>query len=197
MRALLLALLVLPVAAAAQPESHWREGPHRQSGPRLGMTYLSPGVVERINGATDDGGIGDRIDPAFPFISQFGWQFEFETFRTPTGAMGVAEIVPLLSGLDRGLVVPSLTVLTGVRTSSGFELGAGPNVSLSPRATEATSSGEPTPLDADVRVGLALALGGNARVDGLSVPLTGAVVFGAGGPRVSFLIGLNTSNRRY
>ena len=70
-------------------------------------------------------------------------------------------------------------------------------MSLSPRSREATLSGEPETLDADVRVGLALALGANARVDGLSVPLTGAVVFGAGGPRVSLLIGLNTSDRRY
>ena len=191
MRALaLLAVLALPVAAHAQ------SGPHRQSGPRVGVTYLTPGVVARINEATREGGVGDRIDPSFPVVTQFGWQFEFRTFQTESGATGVAEVVPLLSGLDRGLLVPSLTFISGLRTPGGIEIGAGPNVSVSPQETADRRSDQDV-VGADVRLGLALVAGVNARVDGVSVPVNAAVVFGAGGARLSLLVGLNTSSSRY
>lgn len=202
MRALLFVLLVLPLAATAQPAAVGgapnpaREGPHRQHGPRFGVTYLSPGVVRLINEATAENEGDERIDPSIPLVSQFGWQFEFETFRTPTGAMGVVEIVPLLSALDKGIVVPSLTVVTGVRSSSGLEIGAGPNVSLSTRLDRVSGSGTGA-SDPEVRVGLALAVGTNLRADGFNIPVSVATVLGAGGVRASFLIGLNTSSRRY
>ena len=196
MRALvLLAVLALPLAAQAQTPAA-ATGPLRQNGPRVGVTYLSPGVVARINEATREGGVGDRIDPSFPVVTQFGWQFEFQTFKTASGATGVAEIVPLLSGLDRGLLAPSITFLSGLRTPGGVEVGAGPNVSLSVQE-RADRRGDQDVLDADVRLGLALAAGVNARFDGVSVPVTGAVVFGTGGARVSLLLGLTTSSSRY
>ena len=194
----LLAALVLPLAAQAQTPAGdgAATGPHRQSGPRVGVTYLTPGVVARINDATREGGVGDRIDPSFPVVTQFGWQFEFQTFQTESGATGVAEIVPLLSGLDRGLLVPSLTFVSGLRTPGGFEIGAGPNVSVSPQE-KTDRQDDVDVVGADVRLGLALVAGVNARVDGVSVPLNAAVVFGAGGARLSLLVGLNTSSSRY
>ena len=187
---LLAALALLPLAAHAQ------EGPLRQGGPRFGVTYLTPGVVERINEATREGGVGDRIDPSFPVVTQFGWQFEFQTFQTESGVTGVAEVVPLLSGLDRGLLAPSLTFISGLRTPGGVEVGAGPNVSLSPQETADPGPGEDV-VGADVRLGLALVAGVNARVYDVSVPVNAAVVLGAGGARVSLLVGLNTSSSRY
>ena len=189
----LLAVLALPLAARAQ------DGPLHQNGPRFGVTLLAPGVVDRINGATRDGGTGDRIDPAFPVITQFGWQFEFRTFQTEGGLTGVAEVVPLLSGLDRGLLIPTLTVVSGLRTRSGVELGVGPNVSVTPQERGRRGdvySGQEA-MDLDVRVGLALVAGVNGRVDGVSVPVNAAVVFGEGGARLSLLLGLNTSSTRH
>ena len=187
--------LVLAVALAVPPASA-QTGPHRQNGPRVGVTYLTPGVVARINDATREGGAGDRIDPSFPVVTQFGWQFEFQTFQTASGATGVAEVVPLLSGLDRGLFAPSLTFVSGLRTPAGFEVGAGPNVSVTPQE-KADRRDDVDVVGADVRLGLALVAGVNGRVDGVSVPVNAAVVFGAGGARVSLLVGLNTSPSRY
>ena len=187
------ALALLPLAAAAQT------GPLRQNGPRVGVTFLSPGVVDRINDATRDGGEGDRIDPSFPVISQFGWQFEFRTFQAEQGLTGVVEVVPLLSGLDRGLLIPTLTVVTGVRTRSGVELGVGPNLSVTPQESLRPSDpyAQRDPIGADVRLGLALVAGVNGRLDGVSVPVNAAVVLGEGGARLSLLLGLNTSSRRH
>lgn len=188
-------LAALAVALAASPALA-QTGPLRQNGPRVGVTYLTLGVVARINDATRGGGVGDRIDPSFPFVTQFGWQFEFRTFQTEGGATGVAEIVPLLSGLDRGLLAPSLTFVSGLRTPGGFEVGAGPNVSVSPQE-KADRRNDADVVGADVRLGLALVAGVNGRFDGVSVPVNAAVVFGAGGARVSLLVGLNTSQSRY
>ena len=186
MRRLLLALL-LPAAAGAQP------GPLSQSGPRVGVTYLPPAVVERINEIADEGA-GDAIHPAFPLVTQVGWQFEFRTFQNDAGVTGLAEFVPLLSGLERGLLLPTLTVLSGLRTPSGTEFGVGPNVALSP--AEDTRGGYDLAA-ARPRFGLALVAGTNHRLDGFSVPVNGAVVLGEGGLRASLLLGLNTSATRY
>ena len=192
MKALALALaLALPALAHAQ------DGPLRQNGPRVGVTLLSPGVVDRINDATRDGATGDRIDPAFPVISQFGWQFEFRTFQTPSGLTGVAEVVPLLSGLDRGLLIPTATFVTGVRTRSGVEFGVGPNLSVTPKdvADRSRPGGESVRLEP--RLGLAVVAGVNGRVDDVSVPVNVAAVFGEGGARLSLLLGLNTGSSRH
>ena len=194
-------LLLGTLAVVSMPLSAQTElgGPFHQSGPRVGVTFLAPGVVERVNRATRDGGEGDRIDPSFPFISQVGWQFEFRTFQAEQGLTGVLEVVPLLSGLDRGLLIPTLTVVTGARTRSGVEFGIGPNLSVTPQ--EQRQSGDPyatrSPVGADVRLGLALVAGVNGRLEGVSVPVNAAVVFGEGGARLSLLLGLNTSSRRY
>lgn len=176
-----------------------RIGPRRTSGPRIGVTYLSPGVVRRINAAEGDGQSpgDDRIDPSFPVVTQFGWQFEFQTFQTTSGATGVAEIVPLLAGLEHGIISPSLTFITGLRTSRGIEVGVGPNIALSARDVVEATVGSQSPSVADVRVGLALVAGGAARYEGVTLPVNVAVVFGSGGARVSLLLGLNVSDQRY
>lgn len=46
------------------------------------------------------------------------------------GPTGVVEFIPLVGGLEQGLFLPSLLVPMGIRTMSGFELGVGPNVSI-------------------------------------------------------------------
>ena len=194
MKALALALaLTLPVLAHAQ------SGPLRQNGPRIGVTVLTPGVVDRINDATRDGGTGDRIDPAFPVITQFGWQFELRTFQTEGGLTGVAEVVPLLSGLDRGLLVPSVTLISGIRSRSGVEFGVGPTLSVTPQESPRPSdpNAEREPINLEPRLGLAVVAGVNGRIDDVSVPLNLAAVFGEGGARLSLLVGLNTSSSRH
>ncbi|MEM1118490.1 MAG: hypothetical protein AAGJ11_18420, partial [Bacteroidota bacterium] len=67
----------------------------------------------------------------------------------------------------------------------------------SPREGEPVHSDDLAPLDADVRIGLALVAGVNGRLDGVSVPVNTAVVLGTGGARVSLLFGLNVSDSRY
>jgi hypothetical protein len=61
-------------------------------------------------------------------ISQFGWQFERQFYSKDSGVAVVNEWVGLVGGLDRGVALPSLSWLVGVRTKEGTELGIGPNV---------------------------------------------------------------------
>ena len=171
-------LLALALPASAQAVG----GAARLSGPRAGVTLLSPDTVRRINDRFRDAGLaegeGDVIDPTMPVVTQFGWQFETRVFQSEGGLTGLTEFVPLVGGLDRGILLPSATFLVGARTRDGIEFGVGPNVSAT-------------------GVAYALAAGFNARAGEVNVPFNLAAALGKGGPRVSLLVGMTFSNRRY
>ena len=133
------------------------------SGPRLGATFLSPGVADTLR---------DRQIHAGWALSQFGWQFEKRIKTGPSGLSAVNEWVVLAGGLEQGIVIPSLSWLVGLRTGSGVEFGLGPNV---------------TPA------GVALALAGGVTITkgALNVPFNVAVVPSRAGMRVSVLTGFN------
>ena len=154
-----------------------RIGPARLDGPRVGVTILDAGTVDRINEAFGEDG-DERISSDAPVITQFGWQFETRLFQTESGLTGVTEIVGLIGGLDRNLLLPSGTFLVGLRTVNGMEIGVGPNLSVA-------------------GTGYAVAVGMNTPVGDVNVPLNVAAVFGKGGPRVSLLAGFTLSSRRY
>jgi hypothetical protein len=152
------------------------------SGPRIGATYLGSELVDRINeefGEIDPntGEVSERIDPSFPVVSQFGWQFERRLIQSRRGLTVMSEFVPLIGGLERGLFLPSMSFLVGLRAPSGLEVGVGPNVSLG-------------------GAGYAVAAGVNQDLGEFSVPVTLAAVFSDDGPRVSFLVGLTIASGR-
>ncbi|HXD17698.1 MAG TPA: hypothetical protein VN654_11835 [Vicinamibacterales bacterium] len=131
------------------------------SGPRIGFSLLSDGVVDKLK--TE--GVDIR-----PTISQFGWQFERQFYAKESGVSALNEWVFLLGGLDQGVAIPSLTWLAGLRTQEGAEFGIGPNV---------------TPAG----VALAIAAGVTFRAGVLNVPMNFAVVPTKAGTRVTMLTG--------
>lgn len=133
------------------------------SGPRFGFTLLSPDSVTALE---------ERHVRVRPLISQFGWQFERRFYTNGDGVTLLSEWVPLVSGLEQGVTLPSLNWLVGVRTSTGSEFGLGPNI---------------TPLG----VGLVVAAGMTVRSGALHVPLNVAVATSRTGARVSILTGFN------
>jgi len=135
------------------------------SGPRLGLTFLSDGIVGRLK---DDA----RVNVS-PVVTQFGWQFEKQFYSTENGPTAVTEWVVLVGGLEQGVVLPSISWLVGMRTMKGAEFGIGPNI---------------TPVGA----ALAVAAGVTFRAGGLNVPVNVAVVPSKSGVRVSLLAGFNT-----
>jgi len=131
------------------------------SGPRVGLTFLSDGVLKKLK--------EDNIDVGST-VSQFGWQFERQFYAKQGGVTALNEWVFLLGGLDQSVAIPSLSWLVGLRTAEGAEFGVGPNV---------------TPAG----VALAVAAGMTIRAGVLNVPMNFAVVPTKAGTRVTMLTG--------
>lgn len=190
MRALLLFLLVAGTASAQTPDPvRAVDGPRRLSGPRVGFTVLNDRAIDQINDAfgreeCDYDATGTYrctsadVVGAVPLVTQFGWQWERRLFQLSTGTTGVSELVMLVGGAERGVLIPSATFLVGVRTPGGLEVGVGPNI-------------------AGTSVGYAVAVGHTQDFGEVAVPVNVAVVLGPDGPRGSLLLGFVVSDRRY
>jgi hypothetical protein len=165
----LIAVLIASSAAAqgvAAPTVNLPEAPPsiRLSGPRVGVTFLSDGVVDKLS--------EDASVEVSPVITQFGWQFEKRFYSGDNGLTAVSEWVALVGGLDQGVFLPSISWLIGLRTASGIEFAVGPNVN---------------PLG----TAFAAAAGVTLRSGRLNFPLNLAVVPSQSGLRISFLAGFN------
>jgi hypothetical protein len=164
---LLMVLLFVPVHAAAQEGTGG--APPRPvslslSGPRVGLTVLT-GESARI--AKEDHGVRR------PVVTQFGWQFERRFLTQEAGPSGVFEWVFLVGGLEQGAFFPSVSWITGIRTASGIEVGAGPNA---------------TPLG----LGFAVAAGVSVPSGYMQFPINIALVSSENGVRTSALVGFTT-----
>ncbi len=152
---------------------------YQYSGPKVGMTVLGNGSA---NDYLEERGHG------LPIISQFGWQFETRLFTLEDKTSGLVEWILLAGGLEKGLFLPSASMIFGIRSGrNGLEVGVGPNLSLS-------------------GFGMAFAAGGSVPYGKINVPINLAVVpsvnqispFDASetrkptGFRVSLLVGFNT-----
>lgn len=138
------------------------------SGPRIGVTFLSPGVIDKLN---------ERQIQVGSVVTQFGWQFEKQFYSANSPVTAVTEVVGLLGGLEESVAIPSVTWLVGLRTRNGTEFGVGPNV---------------TPAGA----ALAVAAGMTFRYGVLNVPVNVAYVPSKAGPRITVLSGFNLRGRR-
>jgi hypothetical protein len=138
------------------------------TGPRVGLTVLNQRTLDRL--------FEERSIELQPLITQLGWQFERRLYTNGDGVTVLMEWVPLLSGLEQGVALPSFNWLVGLRTSAGTEFGFGPNI---------------TPLG----VGLVGAFGITVRSGALHVPFNVAVATSKSGARVSIMTGFNIRKR--
>lgn len=138
------------------------------TGPRVGLTVLNQKTVDRL--------FEERGIDVQPVITQLGWQFERRLYTNGDGMTVLMEWVPLLSGLEQGVALPSFNWLVGLRTSAGTEFGFGPNI---------------TPLG----VGLVGAFGITVKTGALHVPFNVAVATSKSGARVSIMTGFNIRKR--
>jgi len=159
--AIVFAALAVPVYAQSGPNAPPPARTLELAGPRFGVTMLSQGVIDKLK---------ERDITIGSTMSQFGWQFEKQFYNTGAGVTALTEWVPLLGGLDQGVVIPSLSWLVGLRTKEGAEFGVGPNV---------------TPAGA----ALVISAGVTFRAGVLNVPMNFAVVPTKEGTRVSVLSG--------
>ncbi|MDO8680260.1 MAG: hypothetical protein Q7R30_17210 [Acidobacteriota bacterium] len=164
---LLVALAASSQSAQAQVAATQAPEVMKLSGPRIGVTFLSDGIVRKLH---DD--LAGDFDGVGSVISQFGWQWEKRFYSSDNGLTAVTEWALLFGGMEQGVVIPSLSWLVGARTAKGVEFAVGPNF---------------TP----VGVALAAAVGVNFPIGHLNVPVNLAVVPSKSGVRVSMLAGFN------
>ncbi len=105
-------------------------------GPRVGVTMISSGslaslvrgdisffsgdVREEWTGMTGEYGAA---------ITQYGWQWE-SRFADGGNVTGIVEWIALAGGMEKGLFLPSISSMVGLRNAKGFEFAIGPNLSL-------------------------------------------------------------------
>ena len=101
----------------------------RLDGPRMGATFFT-GTTATVLGASRAKGGYD----AFPLMFQFGYQFE-KQYLSAGSFQALFEFIPMVTGLDQGLAIPSFTIMNGLRENkNGWEFGFGPSFSLVKRS---------------------------------------------------------------
>ncbi|PKP23151.1 MAG: hypothetical protein CVU05_00690 [Bacteroidetes bacterium HGW-Bacteroidetes-21] len=91
------------------------------NGPRVGFTYSYGPAAERMMAPISDGGFN-----MYPVNCMIGYQFE-KQFLSSGDFQALFELIPTLSGMESGLVIPSASAMLGFRfNKSGFEFGLGP-----------------------------------------------------------------------
>jgi hypothetical protein len=98
----------------------------RSDGPRMGATFATGFLADVLTRPTDEGGYGGN-----PYMFQFGYQFE-KQYLNEGNFQALFEFIPMITGLDQGQFIPSVTLLNGLRNNTnGWEFAFGPTFSLS------------------------------------------------------------------
>jgi hypothetical protein len=91
------------------------------SGPRMGFTAFSGELSSIYRDPLESGGFD-----ATPLMFQFGYQFEVK-YLNEGDFQALFEFIPIITGLDQGKFIPSVSVLNGIRSNkTGWEFAFGP-----------------------------------------------------------------------
>ncbi len=94
-------------------------------GPRFGYTFIFGSNSTILRQSKAEGGFD-----AYPAMFQFGYQFE-KQYLNEGNYQALFEIIPMISGIDQQMFIPSITLLNGFRnTKNGWEVAIGPTFSL-------------------------------------------------------------------
>ncbi len=177
------------------------------NGPRMGFTVLTGTNAKIISAATNKGGFN-----AYPMMSQFGYQFE-KKYLNEGNYQALVEVIPMVTGIDQGLFLPSIVIMNGLRNNvNGLEFAIGPTFGFSTRSRGfINAQGEWVKLENQIEVpenadieyrldskgtpylnsGLVLAAGKTIKSGKLNIPLNMYAVPGKNGWRFGFSFGFN------
>jgi hypothetical protein len=106
-------------------------------GPRFGYTFAFGPMAEVMMRDRSQGGYG--VNPA---MFQFGYQFE-KQYLNEGKFQALFEFIPMVTGFDQQMVLPSITVMNGFRNNvSGWEVAIGPSFSLAAYTKVANVDGQ-------------------------------------------------------
>lgn len=99
------------------------------NGPRMGFTVLTGEHASIFQKPLNEGGF-----EAIPVMFQFGYQLEAR-YLNEGNIQALFEFIPMITGLDQGLFIPSLTIMHGLRNNkNGWEFAFGPTLNFVPKA---------------------------------------------------------------
>ena len=105
------------------------------AGPRLGLVYISasPGS-SFLNGdirLEDTGDLPEDYNDIAKgaLTTLYGWQWE-SRFADGGDVTGIVEWIALVGGMEKGMFLPSISSMVGLRAVKGIEFALGPNLSL-------------------------------------------------------------------
>ena len=114
----------------------------RFAGPKIGVTLVQAGSLASIL-REDVGMFTDEVRNEWTgstgkygsFMTQYGWQWE-SRFSDGGNITGIVEWVALVGGMEKGMFLPSISSMVGLRSDKGVEITIGPNFSLGGLAME-------------------------------------------------------------
>lgn len=185
------------------------------SGPRMGGTFFTGRTATILSAEKAQGGYD-----AFPLMFQFGYQFE-KQYLAAGQFQALFEFIPMVTGLDQGLFIPSFTVMNGIRANRlGVEFAFGPTFNLVQRdyghyvnnvwetksewyAANTTTNATPPSfiqrLDSrgDFTLGssFVFGIGKTFRSGNLNIPVNAYAIPGRDGWRFGLSFGYNSRNR--
>ncbi len=173
-------------------------------GPRMGITFYTGRNAEIVQGQPEDGGF-DRL----PLMFQFGYQFETQ-YLNEGNFQSLLEFIPMITGLDQGLFIPSFTILNGLRNNkTGWEFAFGPTFGLVSVAEGYYDNGQwrlphtdmpsgqvlSKRLDSrgkyELRSAFVIAFGKSFRSGKMNIPVNGYVIPSRDGARIGVSFGFN------
>lgn len=143
----------------------------RLNGPRMGVTMV-PDIKPNKNllNTLEKNEVGQ-------IISQFGWHFEWLVTPEGGGPSFVTQITPMLGGVEHATVIPSGSLILGIRMPMGLEFGMGPNMLIRIKG------------DQHVNSSLVVAVGKSIDFGGVSIPLNLSYMTTKSDARISFVFG--------
>ncbi len=182
----------------------------RTDGPRMGFSIITGEAASIMSSKRAQGGYNVN-----PYMFQFGYQFE-KQYLNSGNFQALVEFIPMISGLDQGMFIPSFSILNGLRNNSnGFEFAFGPTFSLVNKAQgyydstnrwtyvknsalapnqslehRLDSRGTPT-----LQSGFVFAFGKTFKSGRLNIPVNGYIIPNRDGMRFGLSFGFNAKDR--
>lgn len=188
----------------------------RLDGPRMGATMFTGKTARILQQPKSQGGYN-----VVPVMFQFGYQFEAQ-YLSSGDFQALFEFIPMVTGLDQGLFIPSMTFMNGIRSNKhGWEFAFGPTFNVISKTngfydsngnwiTEGAWNADPLNINQprpsfidrmDSRGDLALhssfvfAVGKTFRSGTMNIPVNAFAVPSRDGWRYGISIGYNARNR--
>ncbi len=181
----------------------------RSDGPRMGVTVFTGDIANRLQESTATGGFD-----ALPVMFQFGYQFE-KQYLNEGKFQGLFEFIPMVTGIDQSLFIPSFSILHGIRNNkNGWEFAFGPTFQAISQAegyfengiwklkNEFTNPEQVTMMRLDnrgkrqLRTGFVIACGKTFRSGRMNIPLNAYFVPRKDGMQFGLSFGFNAKNER-